>query len=139
MAELVFEIWRDDVAGEQSMSQVSEEADKFRSTIMPNAKLAHTFVATSDFDAFQKTMIGTGGAFGDLNQAGPSNCLRNTRRLRSARTLQDAVAANATLIQTARLNFVDPEAWLRDVLSRIAEGHPANRIGELAPWCFSAL
>ena len=28
----------------------------------------------------------------------------------------------------------DPEAWLRNVLARIADGHPANRIGELAPW-----
>jgi len=28
----------------------------------------------------------------------------------------------------------DPEAWLRDVLTRITDGHPANRISELAPW-----
>ena len=38
-----------------------------------------------------------------------------------------------TLIQTARLNDVDPQAWLADVLARIA-GHPANRIDELLPW-----
>ena len=54
MANLLFEIWRDDAEGEQSMSQVSEEADTFRLTIMPNATLAHTFIATSDFDAYQK-------------------------------------------------------------------------------------
>jgi len=42
-----------------------------------------------------------------------------------------------TLIQTARLNFVDPEAWLRDVLTGIADGHPANRVCELAPWCWN--
>lgn len=41
-----------------------------------------------------------------------------------------------TLIQTARLNLVDPEAWLRDVLTRIADGHPVNRIDELVPWQF---
>ena len=38
-----------------------------------------------------------------------------------------------TLIQTARLNDVDPQAWLADVLARIAE-HPASRLDELLPW-----
>lgn len=54
MANLVFEIWRDEAEGEQSMSQVSEDADTFRMKIMPNATLTRTFKATSDFDAFQK-------------------------------------------------------------------------------------
>ena len=38
-----------------------------------------------------------------------------------------------TLIQTARLNDVDPQAWLADVLTRIAD-HPAARLDELLPW-----
>lgn len=38
-----------------------------------------------------------------------------------------------TLIQTARLNNVDPQAWLADVLARIAD-HPATRLDELQPW-----
>ena len=38
-----------------------------------------------------------------------------------------------TLIQTARLNDVDPQAWLADVLARIA-GHPAQHLDELLPW-----
>ncbi|MCJ1960817.1 IS66 family transposase [Novosphingobium mangrovi (ex Hu et al. 2023)] len=38
-----------------------------------------------------------------------------------------------TLIQTARLNDVDPQAWLADVLARIAE-HPARQLDELLPW-----
>jgi transposase len=38
-----------------------------------------------------------------------------------------------TLIETAKLNDVDPEAWLADVLRRIAD-HPALRLHELLPW-----
>src|SRR3954452_15908886 len=42
-------------------------------------------------------------------------------------------AAIYSLIVTAKLNNVDPQAWLADVLARIA-GHPAHRIDELLPW-----
>src|SRR5690349_1814868 len=42
-------------------------------------------------------------------------------------------AAMYSLIVTAKLNDVDPQAWLADVLARIA-GHPAHRIDELLPW-----
>nr|WP_281431697.1 IS66 family transposase [Methylocystis sp. H62] len=38
-----------------------------------------------------------------------------------------------TLIETARFNNVDPEAWLADVVARIAD-HPINRVDELLPW-----
>ncbi len=41
-----------------------------------------------------------------------------------------------TLIETAKLNGVDPQAWLTDVLSRIAD-HKINRIDELLPWRFA--
>ena len=37
-----------------------------------------------------------------------------------------------TLIETAKLNSVDPQAWLTDVLSRIAD-HKINLIDELLP------
>ena len=37
------------------------------------------------------------------------------------------------LIVTAKMNGVDPQAWLADVLARIA-GHPAHRLDELLPW-----
>jgi transposase len=40
-----------------------------------------------------------------------------------------------TLIQTAVLNGLDPEAYLRDVLHRIAD-HPINRIDDLLPWAW---
>jgi hypothetical protein len=38
-----------------------------------------------------------------------------------------------TLITTAKLNDVDPRAWLADVLARIAD-HPALRLDQLLPW-----
>jgi len=42
-------------------------------------------------------------------------------------------ASMYSLIVTAKMNDVDPQAWLADVLARIAE-HPASRIDELLPW-----
>ncbi|MFV0281768.1 MAG: IS66 family transposase [Rhodoblastus sp.] len=38
-----------------------------------------------------------------------------------------------TLIETARFNDIDPEAWLADVIGRIAD-HPISRLDELLPW-----
>ena len=40
-----------------------------------------------------------------------------------------------SLIVTARMNDVDPQAWLADVLARIAE-HPAQKLAELLPWAW---
>jgi hypothetical protein len=45
----------------------------------------------------------------------------------------ERAAAIYTLIGTAKLNGVDPQAWLADVLRRIAD-HPAQRLRELLPW-----
>lgn len=38
-----------------------------------------------------------------------------------------------SLVETARLNGADPEVWLADTISRIAD-HPARRVAELMPW-----
>jgi transposase len=40
----------------------------------------------------------------------------------------------ASLIQTAKLNEVEPFAYLRDLLERLVAGHPAIRLDELLPW-----
>ena len=42
-------------------------------------------------------------------------------------------AAMYSLIETAKLNGVDPQAYLTDLLTRIAD-HPAKRVAELLPW-----
>ena len=51
----------------------------------------------------------------------------------------ERAAAMYTLISTAKLNGLNPEASLRDVLARIADGHPISRIEELLPWHWPAL
>src|SRR3984893_1766908 len=49
----------------------------------------------------------------------------------------ESAAAIYSLIGTAKLNGIDPESYLRNVLSRITE-HPINRIEELLPWNVAA-
>jgi hypothetical protein len=46
-------------------------------------------------------------------------------------------AAILSLVETAKLNRLDPERYLRDVLNRIAD-HPINPIGDLLPWNIAA-
>jgi transposase len=50
----------------------------------------------------------------------------------------ERAAAIYTIVQTAKLNGLNPEAYLKDVLTRIADGHPINRIVELMPWSITA-
>jgi hypothetical protein len=38
-----------------------------------------------------------------------------------------------SLIETAKLNGLDSEAYLRDIIARVAD-HPINRVAELLPW-----
>jgi hypothetical protein len=49
----------------------------------------------------------------------------------------ERAAATYTLLETAKLNGLNPEAYLRYVLERIAD-HPINRIDELLPWNVAA-
>jgi transposase len=49
----------------------------------------------------------------------------------------ERAAAIYSLIETAKLNGLDPEAYLRDLIARIAD-HPINRIADLLPWNWAA-
>jgi hypothetical protein len=49
----------------------------------------------------------------------------------------EAWAYIASLIESCRLNGVDPEAYLADVLEKLVNGWPAARIGELLPWAYA--
>jgi len=49
----------------------------------------------------------------------------------------ERAAAIYSLIETAKLNGLDPEAYLRDILNRIAD-HKINRLAELLPWNWAA-
>ncbi len=42
-------------------------------------------------------------------------------------------AVIASLVETAKLNGIDPQAYLTDIITRIVEGHPNSRIDELMP------
>ena len=48
-------------------------------------------------------------------------------------------AVIASLIETCKLNGVDPHAYLADVITRIVNGHPNSRIDELLPWAYPAV
>lgn len=50
----------------------------------------------------------------------------------------ERAAAMHSILQTAKLNGINPQAYLTDTLSRIAAGHPINRISELMPWAFQS-
>lgn len=45
----------------------------------------------------------------------------------------ERAAAIYTIVESAKLNGLDPQAYLRHVLGRIAD-HPINRIADLLPW-----
>ena len=50
----------------------------------------------------------------------------------------DRWAIVASLLATAKLNGIEPYAYLKDVLERMTHGHPANRIDDLLPWNWKA-
>lgn len=45
-------------------------------------------------------------------------------------------AVIASIIETAKLNRVEPMAYLTDVITRIVAGHPKSKIDDLMPWAY---
>ncbi len=43
----------------------------------------------------------------------------------------------ASLIETCKLNSVDPQAWMADTLAKIVNGHLNSEIDELLPWAYA--
>ena len=70
---------------------------------------------------------------GNLDLASQTPGIMTSRR----RAAASRAAIAYTLIETAKLNGVDPQAWLTDVLGRIAD-HKITRIDELLPWRYAA-
>lgn len=44
----------------------------------------------------------------------------------------------ASLIETAKLNDIDPQAYIASVITRIVAGHPQSDIDQLLPWRYQA-
>ena len=61
---------------------------------------------------------------------------RKNHALRRLRRRRRAWAVIASLIETCKMNGVDPQAYLRDVLARIVARHPMGRIDELLPFAY---
>lgn len=51
----------------------------------------------------------------------------------------ERAASMLSLLETAKLNGVNPQEWLADAIDRIGKGHPINRIDELLPWNWATL
>lgn len=47
-------------------------------------------------------------------------------------------ATLASLVETCKLNGVEPEGYLADVLTRLVNNHPNSRLDELLPWSYVA-
>lgn len=50
----------------------------------------------------------------------------------------ERAAALYTVIETAKLNGLEPQAYITDVIEKIAQGWPASRWDELMPWNWTA-
>ena len=57
--------------------------------------------------------------------------------LRRQRRGRRQLGVIASLIETAKLNGVNPHAWLADILTKLVNRWPASRIDDLMPWAYA--
>src|SRR5882672_9676360 len=113
-------------------------ADQTVAKLSAKSALAEAFRYTTKRRAALSRFLAAGRLEADNNIA--ENALRGIALGRKnylfagADTGGERAAALYTIVQTAKLNGVNPQAYLRDTLARIADGHPINRIDELMPW-----
>src|SRR5262245_29086566 len=55
-----------------------------------------------------------------------------------ARISAERWATFCSIMDTCKMNNVEPYAYLRDVLQHMVDGHPINRLNELLPWSWMA-
>ncbi|MFM9859127.1 transposase domain-containing protein, partial [Pseudoxanthobacter sp. M-2] len=53
------------------------------------------------------------------------------------RRVGGGAAPIASLVETAKLNAVEPQSYLADVIARIVEGHAQSQIDDLLPWAYA--
>lgn len=44
----------------------------------------------------------------------------------------------ASLMETAKLNGVDPQYYLADVIARLVAGHPQSQLDDVLPWAYTS-
>lgn len=119
---LDFFAWADEVLGKVSARAPVAEALRYAVRLKP-ALLAYTCDGKLEIDNNPAENALRGVALGRRNWTFAGADSGGMR-----------AAAMYTLLETCRLNCVNPQAWLADVLERIGQGHPVNRLDELLPW-----
>ena len=123
---LEFFAWADDVLAKASARSPLADALRYAVKLRP-ALLAYTEDGRLEIDNNPAENALRGVALGRKNWL-----------FAGADCGGERAAAMNTLLVTAKLNGVNPQTWLADVLDRIGQGHPVNRLDELLPWTWAA-
>ncbi len=122
LTALDFFAWADNVLGQVSARTPLAEALRYAVRLKP-ALLAYTGDGRLEIDNNLAENALRGIAVG-----------RKNWMFAGADCGGERAAAMYSLLETAKLNGVNPQHWLTDVLDRIGRGHPINRLDELLPW-----
>ncbi|MFV0622672.1 IS66 family transposase [Sphingomonas sp. ac-8] len=122
LTALDFFAWADNVLGQVSARTPLAEALRYAVRLKP-ALLAYTGDGRLEIDNNLAENALRGIAVG-----------RKNWMFAGADCGGERAAAMYSLLETAKLNGVNPQHWLADVLHRVGQGHPINRLDELLPW-----